>query len=439
MIDLIGSPWLAYAALLLATVVSRLRCGSWFAPAAYVGLIWSFFTGVSLLVVDYAVPGRGLWMLVLLVVAIQFGALIAHELQPQSRGSVRPGEASIFDSLILPCRRYGLLCTVVALAGCVYFLITSLDDFGLPFSWLGVLEVGARWRTLRYNEALEPWSVRLLIMWLHPAGLLGGILFACSRKRLDRAAGIVSLLSSVIYGVLTGARAPILMGLTCWISGYVSTMCVQNRGWMVIFTAKRLAFLLLAGASMVGMFVSIDAAKNVNADQGFELNPNEQRISEYMFGSPAAFADWYAHADVSGAAWGERTFAGEFDLLGLKTRISGTYTETSNVVGTEITNVYTLFRGLIEDFTEIGAMLVAAGIGVLAGWVYRTRFENVFTAMLWLSAFYAAFLFSPLGSFFSYNGAALAWVVGWLVLANLRPQPWVLGQPRITGQELPAR
>src|SRR5208282_482955 len=204
-------------------------------------------------------------------------------------------------------------------------------------TWLSVLEVGARWRVLRYDEALEPWSVRLLITWLHPAGLLGGILFACSRKRLDRAAGIVSLSPAIAYAVLTGARGPILIGLTCWIGGYVSTLCVRTRGAMAMFSAKRTVLLLVAAASMVGMFVWIDAAKNVTSEQGFILDPNEQRINDYMFGSPAAFADWYAHADIGDAQWGERTFAGEFELLHIKARISGRYLETSNVVGTEVT------------------------------------------------------------------------------------------------------
>ncbi|HEY6339364.1 MAG TPA: O-antigen polymerase [Candidatus Sulfotelmatobacter sp.] len=435
MIDTVGSPWLAYAVLVIVTVASRLRCGSWFAPAAFVGLVWSFFTGASLLVVDYPIPGRGLWMLVMLVVAIQLGALIAHELQPQSSPSLRPGKANIFDSLIIPCRRYGLLCTLIAVAGCGYFMVTSLDEFGLPFTTIGILEVGARWRTLRYNEVLEPWSVRLLITWLHPAGLLGGILFACSRKRLDRLIASVSLLPAIFYGILVGARAAILLGLTCWIGGYVSTLCVRNRGRMGVFSAKRIALLLLAAASMVGMFVFIDAAKDTSWNQGFELNPNEQRINDYMFGSSAAFADWYAHANLSDAEWGAETFAGEFDLLHLKTRITGKYLETSNVVGTEVTNVYTLFRGLIEDFTEIGAMLVAAAIGGLAGWIYRPRFKNLFGALFWLSAFYAAFLFSPLVSLFSFNGAMLAWVVGWFVLVRANPQPLAFRLPRTTCQE----
>jgi oligosaccharide repeat unit polymerase len=435
MLDIIGSPWLAYAVLVLVTIAARLRCGSWFAPAAFVGLIWSFFTGASLLVVDYAVPGRGLWMLVLLVVAIQLGALIAHELQPQSEASMHPDWDSIFNALIVPCRRYGLLCTAVALAGCVYFLFTSLNQFGLPFTWLSVAEVGARWRILRYDDALEPWSVRLLITWLHPAGLLGGILFACSRKPLDRAVALVSLLPAAAYGVLTGARAAILLGLTCWLGGYVASLCVRNRGRMAMFNAKRFVLLLLAAASMFGMFVSIDAVRDATDSQGFVLDANEERLNDYMFGSPAAFAGWYAHAGLSHAEWGARTFAGEFDLLGFGKRAVGAYSENSNVVGTEVTNVYTLFRGLIEDFTECGAMLVAVCIGGLAGRVYRLRFKNVFPALFWLSAFYSAFLFSPLVSLFSFNGATLAWVVGWLVLTKVKRQTASFRMPYITGRE----
>src|SRR5579859_2580955 len=120
MIDTIGSPWLAYAILLIVTGMSRLRCGSWFAPAAFVGLIWSFFTGASLLVVDYPVPGRGLWMLVGLIIAIQLGALIAHELLPQKRAVILPNSIDTFDPLIIPCRRYALICAAVALLGCIY-------------------------------------------------------------------------------------------------------------------------------------------------------------------------------------------------------------------------------------------------------------------------------------------------------------------------------
>ena len=423
MIDPIGSPWLAYATLLIVTVVSRLRCGSWFAPAAFVGLVWSFFTGASLLVVDYPIPGRGLWMLVVMIVAMQLGALIAHELQPQKRALIFPNSSETFDSLVNPCRRYALLCSAVALAGCLYFLFTSLNEFGLPFTPLGVLEVGAKWVLLRYDEAFEPWSVRLLVMWFHPAGLLGGILFACSRRRLDRAIAVATLVPAVAYGILTAARAAILLGLACWIGGFVATLCIRNHGRLALFTGRRFVLLLLAAACMLGMFASINAVRGSSSQQTLIFQAEESQLRDYMFGSPAAFANWYAHSEASDVEWGARTFANAFDLLHLKTRIIGRYTETSNILGTERTNVYTLFRGLIEDFGAFGAALIAACLGGGAAWVFGKSSGKPRAAIFWLSAFYAALMYSPIISLFSFNGALLAWAVGWFVLVRKQARP----------------
>jgi oligosaccharide repeat unit polymerase len=170
----------------------------------------------------------------------------------------------------------------------------------------------------------------------------------------------------------------------------------------------------------VYMFASIDAVRDSSWTQAFAPVVNQQKVNDYMFGSPAAFANWYAHVDDSDPEWGYRTFSGEFDLLHLKKRVVGKYTGMSNVVGTAVTNIYTLFRDLIEDFTVTGAALICVAIGGLSGWTYRRRSSNVRSALFWLSAFYALILFSPIVSLFAFNGPGLAWVVGYLVLARTR-------------------
>jgi len=420
-IDTIGSPWLALTVLVIVTAGARLRCGSWFAPAAFVGLVWTFFTGASLHVVDYPVPGRGLWILVLLIVAIQLGALIGHELRPPSKVPTCAGAFDRFEFLRNRSRRYGFACTAVALAGCVYFLVVSLEQFDLPFTPLGVLAVGAHWTVLRYKDILEPWFVRLLVMWLHPAGLLGGVLFAFSRRFGDRVLALFTLLPAIAYGLLTAARAPTLLGLACWLGGYLAMCCVSEPGRPGLFARKRVGWFLSVAACLGIGFVAVDALRSVPTAGDFLLDASETHLSNYMLGSPAAFADWYAHAEISDAEWGARTFAGEFDLLQVKERIVGRYTETSNVIGTEFTNVYTLFRGLIEDFTLLGATFVCACVGGLAGWVYNKKREtNVFGALFWLSAFYAATVFSPISSLFSFNGATFAWIVAFIALRETR-------------------
>jgi oligosaccharide repeat unit polymerase len=429
-IDTIGSPRLAYVLLVIVTAAARVRCGSWFAPAAFVGLVWSFFTGASLLIVDYPVPGRGLWILVLLIVAIQLGALIAHELQPQSKVRAGFDRAAVLESLRNRSLRYGLACTAIALAGCVYFLLISLQQFGLPFTPLGVLEVGARWTWLRYDDVIEPWSVRLLVMWLHPAGLLGGVLFGCSRRLRDRILALLTLLPALAYSFLTAARAPALLGLTCWLGGYFTMCCAGEPDRPVLFAWKRVGWFLSVAACLLIGFVSVDALRSVPSDHDFLPEAKEEHIANNMFGSPAAFADWFARRDPESLKWGGGTFAGLYALLGFNQRIVGVYYETSNLVGAEVTNVYTAFRMLVEDFTVAGAVLVSLVFGFVAGLAYSLRSNCHSRTLLLLSAFYAFVIFSPLQSLFSFNGAILAWIIGWLVLRNraVEPQQFVSDQ-----------
>jgi oligosaccharide repeat unit polymerase len=299
-----------------------------------------------------------------------------------------------------------------------------------------VLEVGAKWTLLRDGDVFEPWSIRVLVTWFHPAALLGGVLFACSHRRADRAIAVLTLLPSVLYGVFIGARAAILLGLTCWIGGFVATLCIQHHGRLALFTVKRLILLLVTGAGMLGMFASINAVRDSSWQQDFVPQAAETQLEDYMFGSPAAFADWYAHSDTEtpGAEWGAQTFANAFDILHLRSRIIGRYTETSNVIGTERTNIYTLFRGLIEDFTAAGAALIAVCIGGGAGWVYGRSSEKPRVALFWLSAFYAALLYSPIISLFSFNGALLAWLVAWLVFMR-KTGPFSLPRASLRAQE----
>ncbi|HWO36993.1 MAG TPA: O-antigen polymerase, partial [Candidatus Acidoferrum sp.] len=247
---------------------------------------------------------------------------------------------------------------------------------------------------------------------LHPAGLLGGLLFACSRRFRDRALALITLSPSIVYSFLTAARAPALLGLTCWLGGYLAMSCVGERGHPALFARKRVvAFGFVAACLLIG-FVSVDALRGMSHGQDFLPETKETHLTNYMFGSPAAFADWYAHNEISDPDWGARTFAGEFDLLQIKGRTVGMYLETSNVVSTEITNVYTLFRNLVEDFTLLGATFICACMGGLTSWIYiRTRENSSLSALFWLSAFYALMVYSPIVSLFSFNGAILAWVV----------------------------
>jgi oligosaccharide repeat unit polymerase len=414
LLDILSSSWVPTGLLLALTVHFRIRSGSWLAPSAFLGLIWGFILGASLLGVDHRVPGLGIWVLVTLIAAIQVGSVIAEWKSSQvERRLVEQSQLVI--SLRQRALRSSLIIILTALIGLTYFIFSSLKQYGLPLDIASLIQLGARSTLLRYSGETGEWSERLVAIWLYPAALLGGMLFSLSEKARDRFLGLSSLLPALVYTFLTGARSAFLVGLACWLGGMWSVRVALTEGVTRLFNKKTLLSLAATAAGLFFLFVAVDTFRGPVDTQELYFETDNGRIRNYMFGSPAAFADWYQHPDDSSLRWGSLTFEGIYNLLGIRERILGTYTDAAQTVGQESTNIFTIFRGLIQDFTLPGAFLICGFWGFLSGHAYSKRSLGRWPA-LGLSAFYALALFTPLYCLFMFNGPILAWVVAWFVL-----------------------
>src|SRR5260370_25887241 len=111
--------------------------------------------------------------------------------------------------------------------------------------------------------------------------------------------------------------------------------------------------------------------------------------------------------------WGRYTFAGLFDLARLSPRAQGLYTDQM-LVDREPYNIYTVFRGLIQDFTLPGALAFVGAIGFLAQLVYARVRSGLLTYSAFLAAFYAFTVWSFITDIFIYNTI----IASFLVLAT---------------------
>ena len=413
-----GSAWIPTILLFGMTLHARARSGSWFAPSAFIGLVWCFFISASLLGVDRTVPALGIWVIVALVLSIQLGSAVA-EGGSSASARARPDETLLVHWLPLRIRSVCFLMVLIASAGCVYFVRESMERFGLSLTVTDLVQMAARWTLERYDEIAEPLSLRFTAIWLYPGALLGGMLFSLSKKPLDRALGLFSLLPTLIYSLLTGGRASFLVGLACWLGGYWSSRHAQTRGGLKLFTAKIGASVLVLMAGLFLLFLVVNSFRGYSSSKDLYLEVDSGQVRNYMLGSPAAFADWIAHTDYSSLHWGGYTFAGLYNLLGIQQRILGDYKDSARTSGLEGTNVFTAFRGLIQDFTFPGALFICGAWGLFSGYAYSKKSFHPWS-LLGLSAFYAVGLFSPLYCLFRFNGAIFAWVVSWFVLRPMK-------------------
>jgi hypothetical protein len=439
--DLVASSWIPVFLLLGFTLYLRVWAGSWFVPGPFFGLLWFGFLAGSLLAVDHRVPGLGTWALVSLIAAVQIGSMLGETGNEEETLSP-PERAQLQRRTRLHAWRATLLLTLVALAGLTYFAWYSMNLFQQQVSFTSLIPMAAKWTLLRYDGFLDPWPLRLAAVWVYPPALVGGILFSLSQHLRDKAVALLSLLPVLLLTALSGGRSAFLVGLACWLGGHWSAragrvdLCrshvsrsevdrnpVGRSRVLSSLTGLKSGFLLGFGAlALLLLFLGVDSLRGAKEDsdvRDFSLEFRSGQVRNYMFGMPAAFAEWFDSDQHHAAQWGALTLPGPFAVLGIHARTLGTYTDSASTVGIEGTNVFTIFRGLVEDFTLGGAFLICGLWGFLGGRTY-SRGSLATGSLLGLSAYYSVALFSPLYFLFGFNGPLFAWIVAWFALPRGR-------------------
>jgi oligosaccharide repeat unit polymerase len=411
-----ASPWIPTAALVLLALVARLQSRSWLTPSAFAPMIWSLYIALPLtLAPEYQVSGAAVWLIVLLVFSIQLGALWGEgnlSVSDQTRAESRFGTARIL--------RFVLLFAGLALIGAVYLAARTLSENDLSVSPLGILALGHILSVARYSGEQEPGLARVLVTWMYPAGLLGGIVYVFSKSKGQRLLSFAAFLPALLLGVIQSTRAPTLITTCCWVSGFLATKAHLTRGSYRLFT-KRIG-LAFAGVTLagIGLYVFLDAIRIYKSSSAFEVVVDWGRVRSSGLGHLAVFSEWVEHGSSERLGYGAYTFAGLYGLAGLHTRLTGIYEQSVTVDGGDETNIYTAFRGLIQDFSLVGAVVVCLGFGNISGRAYRNTISGVKPQLSGLAAFYSLLLWSPIISLSIYNGLLLAWGVGWLFTRSLR-------------------
>jgi len=422
--DILGSAWLPTALLAALTAYFRVRSGTWLAPSSFLGLVWSCYLPASLLAMDHPLPALGIWALLSLIVAVQLGSVMAETSPAEQEKNAATASALDEPRRRRICRSCWLL-LLIALSGCVYFVYASLEQFDQSFTFASLIQMAARWTLLRYDGFVDPWPLRLAAILVYPVALVGGVWFGMSHRWRDKLLGLLSLLPCLLITFLSGGRAAFLVGLVCWLGGRWSVRVAHTPSAAGLFTKGTVLSLTALAVGLLLLFVAVNTfrgAVHATDTENFALEFDGTQIRNYMFGPPAAFADWFGRADRDPVTLGARTFPGLYDLLRIQARTLGTYVDSANTVGGEGTNIFTMFRGLVEDFTLPGAFLICGFWGYFSARAYSRHSEQA-GPMLVLAAYYAAVLFSPLVCLFGFNSPIFAWVVAWFVLRQKTGDP----------------
>ena len=388
------------------------------------------FAGLPLVASPVSVAPVGMLFLAASCAAALAGAWLAQRWQRIPTGyapRLEPQQPPLLGWLIAAC-------TVIGFAVVVLILYSVETSSSAPrlLSFRAIIETIHQLAIARNGGTWqEPAAARVLTTALYLGPMLSGVMFATRTTGWARWLSLAVFAPSVMVTVILTTKSSVLLPLALFASAFAATSIAAGKApKLTLKGALWLAGLVLVVA--VG-FVLVQMARYAGWSQG---SPTAVIQSSWanLFPYLGVFAAWLQSNGLSASlhpTLGQYTFAGFFDLLHIHNRVAGLYTEQFVINGSQY-NIYTAFRGLVQDFTIPGALVFLGLVGFSAQLVYRRVRSGDLGFVGILAAFYAATLWSFVVDVFIYNTIVLAFLVliGYLTIGTRLVRP---NQVTVTG------
>lgn len=408
-------------------VMSRITERSWTAPAVFFTLMWALYVLTSTyFFVDLEQMLSGVVWIAFACGFVVAGTLVAH-LHPSRAGgaAVRIPKRPRFPFL----RSIAIVAVIVALSQIAFMFARQGFSLRAVLSYTAMAQLSALNRgQFTYGDQQQTVAEQIGFLCMYFGALTGGLLFSVAANQRERILAVLNLLLPATVLSLYGSRMGVLYGGGFWVSSYVAARVLEGG----IRSDAR--FFLRVGALATTLLVGVQVlVQVVRYSTNRDPVPIIRMIAD-PFGFLAAFCSWFNDAgwQFSGFTTGARAFRRLVALVGIS---AAPLPEIS--VGFTTSNIYTVFRDLIEDFGTVGAWVVLFAYGYVARVVYvRARNGDVrFVGVLSLVFAFALTSFSV--SVFFYTATMLAAIAfafycigcGWARRAKT-PEPGARGQVR---------
>lgn len=356
-------------------IVVRRIVGTWLFPAAIFSLLWFAYTFIPLVAL-FPVPANPLAVAFIFAGTLAFSAsaFVMFRWKLAFRLNRRkPPASDYFDT---PFLRAVFHSTSLASLACFYVGMVA-QGFTLADMFSGVVQTASAYAELRYGEALIfSLYTKLSLPLAYIAVSAGGLLFGSSRSKSRSATILIgSFLPAVATMLFQSSKGMLFLVGALFVGGILVTRIFSGRLYLI----DRGTIQVILGVAVVVVplttwsFLSRGLS---SIDDGDLLRTAlSQTALSYAFGHMYAFADWFSFRIGQGASlhyandptsYGFYTFMSVFRLFGSARDVPiGIYDEFYTYGDLMITNVYTIYRGIITDFGLVGALLYALVSGCL--------------------------------------------------------------------------
>ncbi len=359
--------------ILMNAYLFRRITGAWTTPPVVISLAWFFYTVIPA-AVFFSVPINSLSILYIFACVLVFSLpalFLPWRPSPKIFNVKRLQNGAFWDRptvsvyVALVFISIALIVPHLALQG------IAVDDF---FSNLH--GTSGRYIAMKYAGSIEiGLNFRLSVLCNYVAVLLGGLIFATAPSMFKKLTIIISVfLPSLLFMVLYGDKGTLFLCIAFFLGSFVSVSIINGEPRLLSWKAVRTV--LMAMPVLIPTLVSSFLARGMKTDD-LELLTHKlsYAFASYSLGHMYAFSDWFTASSGLEAAQsyfqtitpkGFLTFKSMMSLAGAEAIVpDGFYEEYLKYPGQFQSNIYTIFRGLIQDFGIWVSMSFWLGAGLL--------------------------------------------------------------------------
>jgi oligosaccharide repeat unit polymerase len=286
----------------------------------------------------------------------------------------------------------------------------------------------------RYEDQFKlPLGARLGQMFVFFSSAVAGLMKSLHPKKYKGYEYFVPIIPSLMIALILTTRAAVLFNLCFWVSGNFCGSLLGGGRVNLKLVTKRVLVYGGGGLFFIAfLFISLQFLRGGITDIS-RLKEVLLHLRQWPVGSIGGLSLWFDTYDFRSALTnGYLTFVGIFDLLGIQARKTGLYDQYVNLGGGDSwANIYTAFRGLIQDFSIFGAIAYMGLIGFFSALSFGKCIQGQIVWAALLVAMYGFIAWSPIVSFFTYTahiGACMGFAIYLKYFSRTRSVPRVRAQ-----------
>ena len=229
---------------------------------------------------------------------------------------------------------------------------------------------------------------------------------------------VITLIPCTFIALTQSLKMGMIASFILFFAAYV--VCSYTYGLPIRIKGKIiLRFALVIFGFLFTLFISmVFRTGEVSQKTILEIS---QKFVSYAIGHMHNIDFWYTSYQPTDLTWGSKTFMGISNLLGIEERVQGIYPEYNNVGKNGffgISNTFTIFRPLTEDFSEVGAMVFMFFMGAISNMSFKALIAHRATILnqVVLVAIFAFLMWSFSASFYAYTTYLAMFVLSFILL-----------------------